>query len=453
MALAGNSEGVTEHAQTSIWLISALTAAAFGLTLGVFYPGVMSEDARYVYEDIAKGFLGDWQSPVMTVLWSIIDPIAPGTGSMFLLTIAIYWLAFGLLAFKMAQRSLPLALALLLLALSPPAFVFLSMVWRDVLFAGTWLLAGALCLAFGKKEDRPPTSIQLVALALLGFGVLLRPNALLAAPMLGVYIAWPSKFSLKRAMVMFVPAAVGLSALVYFVYYVALGAQRQHIVQTIMVFDLGGISHFAKENQFPVSWTASETTLLTTRCYRPTDWTSYWNHGPCLFVMRRLEQEKLFGSPAIVQAWTRAIVSHPGAYLQHRATFMWNFLAGTNSTLWTGDAEDSSKAVFAGNTAVGALRTTHDALRSTPLFLPGSWLLGCIAVTALAWRRRKTSSGAFAIGVCGSATIYVLSFFAVGVTADFRYVYWAVLASITGSLVLALASRAVSAEGVVRQET
>ena len=39
--------------------------------------------ARYVYEDIAKGFYGDWQSPVMTVLWSLIDPIAPGPASMF----------------------------------------------------------------------------------------------------------------------------------------------------------------------------------------------------------------------------------------------------------------------------------------------------------------------------------------------------------------------------------
>ncbi len=45
----------------------------------------MTYDAKFVYEDIAKGVLGDWQSPVMTVLWGMIDPIAPGAGSMFLL--------------------------------------------------------------------------------------------------------------------------------------------------------------------------------------------------------------------------------------------------------------------------------------------------------------------------------------------------------------------------------
>ncbi len=37
--------------------VAALIAAGFGLTLLVFYPGVMTFDAKYVYEDIAKGVL------------------------------------------------------------------------------------------------------------------------------------------------------------------------------------------------------------------------------------------------------------------------------------------------------------------------------------------------------------------------------------------------------------
>ena len=49
--------------------VAALIAAGYGLTLLIFYPGIMTYDAKFVYEDIAKGVLGDWQSPVMTVLW------------------------------------------------------------------------------------------------------------------------------------------------------------------------------------------------------------------------------------------------------------------------------------------------------------------------------------------------------------------------------------------------
>src|SRR5450755_1666226 len=104
--------------------VTVLIAAGYGLTLAIFYPGIMTYDAKFVHEDIAKGVLGDWQSPVMTVLWGVIDPVAPGAGSMFLLNATSYWLAFGLLAWALAGRPTRLALALPLLALTPPALVF-----------------------------------------------------------------------------------------------------------------------------------------------------------------------------------------------------------------------------------------------------------------------------------------------------------------------------------------
>ncbi len=152
----------------------------------------MTFDAKFVYEYIAKGMLGDWQSPVMTVLWGLIDPIAPGAGSMFLLIATSYWLAFGLLAFAVARRSTRIALLLPLLALMPPAFVFVGIIWRDVLFAITWLLAAAIAFAAGQRGARVRLPAQALALALCAFGVLLRPNALIAAPILAAYIVWPS---------------------------------------------------------------------------------------------------------------------------------------------------------------------------------------------------------------------------------------------------------------------
>jgi hypothetical protein len=58
--------------------------------------------------------------------------------------------------------------------------------------------------------------------------------------------------------------------------------------------------------------------------------------------------------------------------------------------------------------------------------------------SGFAWRRRETTEDAFALGVCGSAAIYVISFFAVGVASDFRYGYWPVLAGIAGGVVAGL---------------
>src|SRR6478735_2389783 len=164
--------------------VAILLAAGFGLTLLIFYPGVMTYDAKFVYEDIAKGTMGDWQSPVMVWLWALIDPIAPGAGSMFLLIATTYWLGFGILSLTLASRGSKVALLLPLLAVTPPALALVGVIWRDVLFATCWLLAASI--AFAAEERRAGIRLigQVLALALIIFGVLLRPNALLAAPIL-----------------------------------------------------------------------------------------------------------------------------------------------------------------------------------------------------------------------------------------------------------------------------
>ena len=118
------------------------------------------------------------------------------------------------------------------------------MIWRDMLFSTTWLLAAVVVFATIGRGERLRVLAQVLAIVLCVFGVLLRPNALIAAPILGAYIAWPKKVYWKRAAITYVPAMVLFFMLVQFVYYGVLGATRQHPLQSIMVFDLGGISHF-----------------------------------------------------------------------------------------------------------------------------------------------------------------------------------------------------------------
>jgi hypothetical protein len=416
--------------------VLALCAFGFGLTLYVFYPGVMTFDARYVYGYIVqRDELVDWQSPLMTLLWAMIDPIAPGSGSMFLLDASLYWLAFTLLALRVARRSW-LALALPLLAISPPAFVLVGIIWRDVLFTVVWLLAAALVFV---AQDRSAISrylIQSLALVLLSLGVLLRPNALTAAPILAAFFLWPARFKLMRTLAIYGPALAFFYVLVPVVYYNIIGAKKVHPLHSIIVFDLGGISHFAKQNQFPVSWTPAEAAMVTEQCYNPLEWNFYWNMGPCQFVMRRLEADKIFGTPVLSDAWRRAVMNHPIAYLQHRMTFMETFLAKSNLAMWTYDLNDTTKIAFVDNAALMKLKAIHDVLQPTFLFRQGTWLLLCLGLCGLAWQRRDTPEGAFVLGVCGSGVVYVATYFVLGVASDYRYSYWAVLGGMAGVVVL-----------------
>jgi hypothetical protein len=437
-----------------ICVVLLMLLAGYALTLLVFYPGYVTVDAQYVYAEAKQWRFGDWQSPAMGVLWHLIDPIAPGALSMFLLAITMYWAAFGLLAFVAVRQSPALGILTPLVAMSPPAFFFIGLIWRDVLFAVVWLMAAALAFAaadraeskhenFAARGDVKAVSSRMaraIALVLVAFGVLLRPNAVIAAPLLAAYVLWPQRFEAKRAAIAFAPALFVCAALVPAVYYGLLDAKRQNPLHSILVFDLGGITHFTGENQFPVAWSSEQTTLLTSRCYDPVRWDSYWHVPPCPFVMQRLEQpdDLIFGTARLATAWWRAVSTYPLAYLAHRAAFMRQFLARSNLVLpvWDWAPPD---AAYGKRPAFRPLLKLHDALQPTLLFRPGLWLVLAGALLALAWRLRTTAAGAFTVGVTASALAYVMSFFLLGVASDFRYAYWCVLATLAGAVAAALA--------------
>src|SRR5262249_8895909 len=266
---------------SSALLIAAIVAAGYALTMLAFYPGYLTNDATFVYQYMQEWRFGDWQSPLMSMLWWVIDPISPGPGSMFLLVAFCYWLGFALTGVALARRSAPLGVAVPLIALVPPAFMMLAMIWRDMLFAVTWLLAAAGVLVMA---DRSRSVRATAAPAPSRAGVLLGPTSFVAAPLLIGYAFWPLRFDLKRMTILFLPAlAVGF-LLIHLVYYVILDVKRENPLHSVFVFDLGGITHFSGENQFPVAFSPDETELLLSRCYNPDRWDAYWTLEPCRFV-------------------------------------------------------------------------------------------------------------------------------------------------------------------------
>jgi hypothetical protein len=415
-------------------LVCAMASAGFVFTLLVLYPGHLTADATYVYGYVQSGYLGDWQSPLMTVVWRFIDPISPGSGSMFLLIATLYWTGFAILGLAVARRFTALAIAVPLLAFAPPAFMLLAMIWRDIFFGTVWLLAVTITYFVADRSRPLRWMMQGLALALVGVGVLLRPNAVVAAPLLVAYVAWPERFGWKRTALLFIPALLASYVLVQVVYYEMFAVHRENPLHSLLVFDLGGITHFTHENQFPVSWSANENALLITQCYEPAHWDTYWTWEPCNFVMSRLQSrdDLIFGTSRLAQSWSRAVAAHPVAYVTHRLTFLNVFLARSNPTIELDNLALRNEMPPERNRHFVTLMALYDMLKETILFRPGIWLIFAAAVGALAWRGRATPAGAFAISVASSGIIYILSFGVFGVAADFRYAYWCVLASLAG---------------------
>jgi hypothetical protein len=416
-----------------------MALAGFAFTAFVFFPGVMTWDARFVYDMIPSWNYGDWQSPVMTVLWTPIAKVMPGPGGMFLLITGLFWGAVGLLAHRLWQQSRVAALLLVALALSPPVFLLLGIVWRDVLLAALWLLAAALAYRVAARPaDGWRLAAQAFAVVLVLLGLLIRTNALFATPVMLAYVLAPQAFAWKRLLIAYVPAVALLFGLMQVTFYTVLDAKRQNPTHSIFVFDLGGMSHFAGQNLFPAAYTPEESRQIVEECYEPAYWDAYWTWPKCRFVMARLDggPEAVFGTPALSRAWREALLAHPVAYLQHRLSHFRALMLRENLVMFAIDTARGSGEVFTDRRAFQAARAVERALLPTPVLRGWPYVLAAMVIVVLALRRMTKPEGAFALALAGSAVIYVLTYLPFGVAAEFRYTYWSVVATMAALPVL-----------------
>ena len=156
-------------------------------------------------------------------------------------------------------------------------------------------------------------------------GGLARPNALFAAVPLGIYL-----YSPRTALGAGKPIAIAALVLIglwlgnWLISYPLLNAQRTYAINSIVTFDLAGISHFSGKNYFPLSWSTGETEKIVNACYTPQSWNPYFV-GDCQFVWKQLHDEGVWGSASFWHDWFAAIAAEPTAYLQHRLAHFFHF--------------------------------------------------------------------------------------------------------------------------------
>jgi hypothetical protein len=421
-----------------MYQLACLIVCIFGFAVcfAAFYPGLLSPDALWMYEQVQNFSFFDWQAPVMGLLWAGFDRLSSGPQGMLVFLLLLYWGALFQLALAASRIDRFMAPAMLVLGFMPFTINFVGTIWVDVLLATSWLMCAAL--AFSAHISPRPMSPFRATLA-WGFfliGAWTRANALFAAMPLGLYLLKPKGVpeGTKRVMLVILLAA-GIWSGNWVISYPILHANRTYPIHSIVTYDLAGISHFSGRVYFPLSWIADEAAKIKDSCYTAQSWNEYL-FGECKFVRDRLREEGLWGSTALWRAWISAITREPIAYLQHRCTHFVYFLTTIEYVFHEGSGPDEIRGRVRDNFAFQTLRDYVFGSARLWMFQPIFWLvlaMGCV----LASRHLPERSRQFVMTLGTSSLVYLGTYFFVGVASNFRYAYWAVLATGTASVILA----------------
>lgn len=140
------------------------------------------------------------------------------------------------------------------------------------------------------------------------------------------------------------------------------------------------------------------------------------------------------------RAWRVGVRQHPGAYLWHRGMYF--------GRLMSLDGKPSCYAFHAGiepnplaltlggcrTIAFRVLRRVEEAARNTILFR--GWLWAGLAVALSVAAARRGGADALPLWVAGSGSLYAVAYLLIGISCDFRFVYWTVIAVFAAAMLL-----------------
>ena len=426
-------------------------------------PGIYTEDSQIQLMQALSGHYEDWYPPIMAALWSGLIALTGRPEAMFWFHIGLF--AAGMLGWAAVLRrvgSRQLAAVLLLLCgLDPALLSSAGVLWKDVSLAFTLNCASAAAAALylDRRLGRTSRTWQHVALLgalalLLFYAVSVRVNAAPAVIPILALAAWAmlpemdgSNDVRRRS-----GAACGIGVAGTLVLWLGAGildhdvlhAERQHIEQFGMLYDIAGIGVASGDFRFPERFELRYyTPQKIVESYSPI-LGNYLFFLPDSPLVLHFKNDAGTGAQAALRhSWIGDILDHPGAYMTHRARVF-------ASLLRIGYAEPyyyvlpyeqlmpRSGTHFSGQTTLlGWLESwIRLAARFTPMFFGWFWAAILLIVLAAAWLNRRHVAAPIALTVGGSGLMYMAPYLVIAIASDFRYLLWSVLSATIGAAVV-----------------
>ncbi len=415
----------------------AVLLIGFAMALSLNWPGYLSYDSVIQLLDGRTGRYHVWHPPFMAWLLGLGDRLIRGPGLFITLQALLLFSALVLMTLKrpVVGRFAP-AIALALVGL-PHLLLWQAIVWKDVLFADC-VVAGStlLWLALGGAGVRR-TALIAGAFVLLTASALVRQNGIIALLLGAASLSfclfgeetggWPRRLLRAGA-----PAVVGLivAAAAMLAISAALarhavdegGAEAQfHMLQT---YDLvGAVAHDPK---LPLDDLSPELATLI----RDTAKTAYTAERNDDLLGNAFNRTTAAAADDIEAQWYDVILHHPWPWLRHRlAVFGW-IVGSTPSVCYaeTTGVDGPRPQLKALGIAPGqsrrdrAMEAYAGVFHRTPVY--SHLFYGALAVVLMAamFRSRERRDTVFGFMLAG-ALLFVLSFLAIGVACDYRYLY------------------------------
>lgn len=427
------------------------------LLLLTFYPGGMSIDSYTQLLQARGGYFGDWHPPFMAWLWRRLDAVVAGPLLMMVTQIGLLLIAlhvFARAALDCGGRGRRLFVLLTLWI--PPISGIIGVVWKDVWMSCLLLLGFGFALSIRHRQDARTRYLNLLAgsCALLG-ALLFRHNAVFATLPALVYGTWAllgTGGALRRgalavgAGVIATLVLLGATAAVNH----ALTSQREYPVQSLLLFDVAGISVLtnhaafdAVSHQIPGIMRGQDRVSIAAlrSSYYPSTWTPlvFASDSPLAVAASAEEVD------ALKSLWKNAIIDAPAAYFAHRESVFREVIGAharplfapvyfgipTNSPDYAGVKKVFTEVFeIEPGKAATVQRLLHNAFAFSAtlvIYRPWFWLglnVLLIGIAAVVSARR---AALVAVGMSG--LLYELAFFFIAPSADYRYSHWLVLST------------------------
>jgi hypothetical protein len=431
-----------------VWVgVLAVLAILFGvLGTATFAPGFMSNDTLYQLRQ-AQGTdaLTDWHPPIMSLTWRLLIDATGTIGTMAALQQVVAWTGWFVVATSVyrAVGSRRWSLAFLALGLAPHILTISGVVWKDVQMAQAMLAATAIAMVgLAWRERRPawlPWVLLPLAVALLGYALLVRKNAVVAIlPML--YLLYRSWFPPRRPIALAV--LVG-SLLVVTGFTQVLINATAHPLKTdqLSAIAIDDVIHVVprgalQKADLPIplrdKLLAAQQVCDAKKSLMNNYWTCYGRGAAGPFT-------PIADHAALTKAWPGLMLQRPAGYLQYRSEVYGEFLFHNRDYWQDGVLANSMGIDVARPRMVATLRSyvVDGALRNFP-WLFGAWFWLVVSVVQTLRLRSRSGFGVLVPCLGASSLLYILGYFPTAPATDYRYVYWPAVAGTLGLLVMAL---------------